>query len=54
MEQILPAYGLKETYCYNDALQNLKAMVCSLDADTDFSDIVAGVLWGDTLAAFLF
>ena len=30
--------------------RNTKAMVRSLDGDTDFFDIVAGVLQGDTLA----
>ena len=34
--------------------KNTKAMVRSPDGDTDFFDIVAGVLQGDTLAPFLF
>ena len=31
-----------------------KVKVSSLDGDTDFFDIIAGVLQGDTLAAYLF
>ena len=34
--------------------QNMKAMLRSPDGDTDFFDIVAGVLQGDTLAPYLF
>ena len=34
--------------------RNPKVKVCSLDGDTDFFDIVAEVLLGDTLAPFLF
>ena len=33
---------------------NTKVKVRSLDGDTDFFDIVAGVLQGDTLAPYLF
>ena len=56
MEQILLAYGiLKETV---DAImmlyKNTRAKVRSPDGDTDFFDILAGVLQGDTLAPFLF
>ena len=29
-------------------------MVCSPDGDADFSDIVAGVLQGDTLTPYMF
>ena len=56
MEQILLAYGLpKETVnaimmLYKDT----KAMVRTPDGDTDFFDIVAGVLQGDTLAPYIF
>ena len=32
----------------------MKAMICSPDGDTDFFDIVVGVLQGDTLVSFLF
>ena len=34
--------------------KNTKVKVCSLDGDTDYFDIVAGVLQGDTLALYLF
>ena len=34
--------------------KNKKVKVCSLDGDTDYFDIVAGVLQGDTLAPYLF
>ena len=46
MEQILPAYGLfKETVIAIMMLyKNTKAMVCSFDDDTNFFNIVAGVL----------
>ena len=40
--------------CYNDAQKNAKVKVCSPDGDTDFFDIVAGLLLGDTLAPYLF
>ena len=32
----------------------MKVKVCSPDGDTDYFDIVAGVLQGDTLAPYLF
>ena len=53
MEQILWAYGLfKENIttvmiCYKDT----KPMVCSLDDDANFFDIV---LQGDTIASYMF
>ena len=49
IEQILLAYGLpKETVPAVMLLyKNTKALVFSSDRDTDFSDIVAGVLQGD-------
>ena len=56
MEQILFAYGLlKETVAAIMILyRNTKVKVCSPDRDTDYFDIVAGVLQGDTLAPYLF
>ena len=56
MEQILLAYGIpKETVnaimmLYN----NTRAKVLSPGSNTDFFDILAGVLQGDTLAPFIF
>ena len=46
MEQILLAYGLpKETVAAITILyRNTKVKVCSLDGDTEYFDIVAGVL----------
>ena len=54
--QILPAYGLlKETVSTIMMLnKNMKAMVHSPDGDTNFFDIVTGVLQGDTLASYMF
>ena len=56
MEQILLAYGLpEETFAAIMILnRNTKVKVCSLDGDTDYFDIVAGVLQRDTLAPYLF
>ena len=56
MEQILLVYGLpKETVTAIMMLyKNMKVKVHSLDGDTDFFDIVAGVLQRDTLAPYLF
>ena len=56
MEQILLAYGLpEETVAAIMILyRNTKVEVRSLDGDTDYFDIVAGVLQGDTLAPYLF
>jgi len=56
MEQILLAYGLpKETVAAIMMLyKDTKAMVRSPDGDTDFFDIAAGVLQGDTLAPYIF
>ena len=56
MEQILLAYGLpKETVAAITILyRNTKVKVRSLDGDTEYFDIVAGVLQGDTLAPYLF
>ena len=56
MEQILLAYGLpKETVTAIIILyRKTKVKVRSPDGDTDYFDIVAGVLQGDTLAKYLF
>ena len=53
MEQILLAYGLlKETVATIMILTKVK--VRSPDGHTEYFDIVAGVLQGDTLAPYLF
>ena len=56
MEQILLAYGLpKETVAAIMILyRNTKVKVHSPNGDTEYFDIVAGVLQGDTLAPYLF
>ena len=56
MEQILLTYGLlKETVAAIMILyKNTKVKVRSPDRDTEYFDIVAGVLQGDALAPFLF
>ena len=56
MEQILLAYDLpKETVATIMMLyKNTTVKVRSPDGDTDYFDIVAGVLQGDTLAPYLF
>ena len=56
LEQILHAYDLpKETVAVIMMLyRNAKVKVCSPDGDTDYFDIVAGVLQGDTLVRYLF
>ena len=56
MEKILLTYGLhKETVTAIMMIyRNIKVKVCSPDRDTDYFDIVAGVLQGDTLAPYLF
>ena len=56
MEQILLAYGLpKETVAaIMIVYRNTKVKVRSPDEDRDYFDTVAGVLQGDTLAAYLF
>ena len=56
MEQVLLAYSLlRETViAIMMVYKNMKALVCSPDCDTDFFNIVAGVLQGDTLAPYLF
>ena len=54
MEQILLAYGLpKETIAVIRILsRNTNVKVRSPDGDTEYFDIVAGVLQGDTLAPY--
>ena len=56
MKQILLAYGLlKENVAAIMMLyRNTKVKVHSPDGDTDYFNIVAGVLEGDTLAPYLF
>ena len=56
MKKILLAYGIpKETFAAITILyKNTKEKVRSPDGDTDYFDIVAGVLQGDTLALYLF
>ena len=56
MGQILLAYGLpKETVAAIMILyRNTKVKVRSPYGDTDYFDIVAGVLKGDTLAPYIF
>ena len=56
MEPILLAYGLpEETVAAIMILsRNTKVKVRSPDGDTEYFDIVAGVLQGDTLAPYLF
>ena len=56
MEQILLAYGLpKETVTAIMILyRNPKVKVRSRDGDTDYFDIVAGVLQGDIRGPYLF
>ena len=56
MEQILLAYGLpKETVVAITILyRNTKVKVRSPDGDTEYFDIVAGVLQGDTLTPYFF
>ena len=55
MEQILLAYGLpKETVAaIMKPYKYTKVKARSLDGDTDYFDIVAGVLQGDTLVPYL-
>ena len=56
MEQLLLAYGLPEKTVAAIMMlyRNTKIKVRSLDGDTDYFDIVAGVLQGDTLSPYLF
>ena len=54
--EILAAYGVPEVIvsAINVLYINTEAQVLSPDGDTDFFEILAGVLQGDTLAPFLF
>ena len=56
MEQILRAYGLpKETVAAITILyRDTKVKVRSPDGDTEYFNIVAGVLQGDTLVPYLY
>ena len=56
MGQILFAYGLPEetAAAWMMLYRNTKVKVRSSDGDTDYFDIVAGVLQGNTLAPYLF
>ena len=56
IELILLVYGLpKETVAVIMMLyRDMKVKVRSLDGDTNYFDIVAGMLQGDTLASYLF
>ena len=56
MEQIQLAYGLpkKATATILMLYKNTKVKVRSPDGDTDYFDIVTGVLQGDTLAPYIF
>ena len=56
MEQILEAYGIPNEMIKAIMImyKNTQAFVRSPDGDTEFSDIIAGVLPGDTLAPYLF
>ena len=55
MEQILLAYSLPQKTVATIMMlyKNTKIKVCSPDGDTDYFDIVASVLQGDTLAPYL-
>ena len=54
--EILTAYGIpaKIVSAINVLYTNTESQVLSPDGDTDFFEILAGVLQGDTLAPFLF
>ena len=56
MRDILIAYGIPQETV--DAImmlyQDTSSMVCSPDGNTEFFDIIAGVLQGDTLAPYIF
>ena len=56
IEQVLLAYSLpkKNVAAIMMLYRNTKVKACSLDGDTDYFNIVAGVLQGDTLAPYLF
>ena len=52
--EILRAYGIPEKIVKAIEIMYTKAKVLSPDGETDFFEILAGVLQGDTLAPFLF
>ena len=54
MEQILLAFSFPKVTVTTIMIlyENMKAMVCSHDGDTDF-DIVTGILRGNSLAPYL-
>ena len=56
MKQILLAYGIPEetVTAITILYRNTKVKVRSPDGDTEYFDLVAGVLQGDTLAPYLF
>ena len=56
MEQILSGYGIPDEVVQAIMMlyKKTKAKVRSPNGDTDFFDILAGVLQGDTLAPYLF
>ena len=56
MEQILEAYGIPNEIIKAVMImyKNTQAFVRSPDGDTEFFDITAGLLQGDTLAPYLF
>ena len=56
MDSVFLAYSLsKEIFTTTMMVcKNTKAIVHSSDGNTNFFDIVAGVLQGDTLASYLF
>jgi len=56
MQKILLAYGIPEETVSGIMMlyKNTKSLVRSPDGDTDFFEILAGVLQGDTLAPYLF
>ena len=54
MEQILLAYGLLKENVASIMMLYRNTKVSSPDGDTDYFDIIAGVLQGDTLAPYPF
>ena len=54
MEQILLTYGLPKETVAAITILHRNTKVRSPDGDTEYFDIVAGVLQGDTLAPYLF
>ena len=56
MEQILQAYGIPNKIIKAIIImyKNTQVFVRSPDANTEFFDIIAGILQGDTLSPYLF